>query len=391
MLSVKEEFFDNCWYNGHPRTENRSWQVRLLADTIGLERAIIYAIQELDYHRNLLSFVINPTPGILLEAIRTDHDNIKYIPEPSIEIILEYLQRWHYGHEKYRNQLTREHYLTLCLHNTYWFQFVDTTTITPDEAWKLIQAQPSYLQHFSAGLSEDQIVRIIPVIRHHDNVQISWIPMFTDRIVSAILRNYSLAVQFLAVPEQYHTDDNFKLALTTTWGRFSIPPDRMTEEQAEYLVLHGNKGVNDLPEKFQTKEFTQRMLSKTTDWLRVFLNSPFQDDAGWLRAVKTDPMLIDQVPVVTPVLLHEAAQSQKHLPRRERYWFVEKLSVPKQLECVKISSFILGVFKVQSDQLIRSALFADGYAIQYVINQTKEFQQLALASEPKSIKYFRSL
>jgi acyl carrier protein len=87
------------------------------------------------------------------------------------------------------------------------------------------------------------------------------------------------------------------------------------------------------------------------------------------------------------------SKSNTHIPKKERFNFIINFNEDALIRILKVRSNLLSILPLdkQTDKLIKEVLQSDGYALQYVINPSKEHIEIALDQQPKAIKYVKTL
>jgi len=82
----------------------------------------------------------------------------------------------------------------------------------------------------------------------------------------------------------------------------------------------------------------------------------------------------------------------RNVPKKDRFDFIRNFEEDALIRITKIKPSLLKVLSEnkQTDRLIKEILQFNGYALQDVINPTKEHIDIALLQEPKAIKYVKT-
>lgn len=86
------------------------------------------------------------------------------------------------------------------------------------------------------------------------------------------------------------------------------------------------------------------------------------------------------------------AESNKNTPKKDRFDFIYDFNEDALIRILKVKCDLLRILPAhkQTDRLIREVLKTNGYALQHIINPTKEHIEIALLQQPNAIKYVKS-
>lgn len=85
------------------------------------------------------------------------------------------------------------------------------------------------------------------------------------------------------------------------------------------------------------------------------------------------------------------SEKNKNRPKKDRFNFICYFDEDALIRILKVKIDLLRLLSTnqQTDRLVREVLQYNGYALQYVINPTKEHIEIALLQQPNAIKYVK--
>lgn len=85
------------------------------------------------------------------------------------------------------------------------------------------------------------------------------------------------------------------------------------------------------------------------------------------------------------------AEYNKQIPKKDRFNFICYFNEDALIRILKVKPDLLRILSTdqQTDKLVSQVLQSDGYALQHIVNPTKEQIEIALLQQPKAIKYVK--
>ncbi len=177
-----------------------------------------------------------------------------------------------------------------------------------------------------------------------------------DRIF--VLNHY----QFQYIPAEYQTDA--MLAHLKNWNYQLIPYiAKLTPDFCRDVVNKHPDAIEYIPEQYQTPEMC-------------------------IRAVTNRGYNLKYCHFITDDLITLIFKTTSG-PRKNRFDFLTKYSEADLLRILAVRPNLVRYLTLnqQTDNLIKTVLKLDGYVYQYIHNKTPEYAEIALANQPKAVKY----
>jgi len=145
-----------------------------------------------------------------------------------------------------------------------------------------------------------------------------------------------------------------------------IPDKYKTFPMCDKAVAHNISNITHVPTKFQTLAMCKTVTCKNHLSIR------------YCEYIDMD-------------MLQSIYKQQILVPKKERFKFINYLDDEKVIKILKLMPLLLRVIEKSKlkDIMIKTALETDGYALQYVNDQTPEYIEIALKNQPKAQKYVK--
>ena len=144
-------------------------------------------------------------------------------------------------------------------------------------------------------------------------------------------------------------------------------PDKYINENMYLNAFEYNiKNIKYIPNKYQTQEMCKRVAS-------------------------IDVNLIQYCEYIDDDLLKYINKQFINLPKKDRFYFINSFNTDTIIKILKKYPYALRVInkKKLTDDMIKIALELNGYLLEYVDNQTKEYIDIAIKNQPKAVKYIK--
>jgi hypothetical protein len=167
------------------------------------------------------------------------------------------------------------------------------------------------------------------------------------------------------------------------------------EETGQQLYLEAFEkdpnNIHCIPKKYITHEMYERAFKHDPQNIR-HIPSEFQTAEMCKIAAAKDVKLIEYCEYIDLEMLLYVHKQCIKLPRKNRFDFIRYFNNDKIVKILKVMPDLLRIIPAYrlNDLMIRSALETDGYVLQYVENQTHEYIEIALRSQPNAKKYIKS-
>jgi len=365
---LSQAFFDNLWVkNKNDHLSN----IALFHDLVkhgGTEYAIKYAIDK--YGTKLLSFIAHPSDTIIIRAILHDADIIETIANPNTELKMASIngdpKKYYpiYGHE-----MTEEQMIIILKRNgasmygKYGYSIIKYMDHPSERLmWTALKSSPYAIKYMTSPTIA-MFEYILDKVSCLDHKILSRCPVFTQRIVDAMMTGYPCLIQY--IPQEYYSNELFKIAVIHNSDNIEFIPDAyLTQTLCDLAVVRNKRNLKFIPDRFQTEMMKSMVIS-------------------------IDPTLLNYCTSISNALVNLAFSSEKNVAKKNRLRFVNTYAESDILRIAAAYGNILRSLTPEhlTDIVIKTALKSNGWAIQYVENRTEEYVRIALESEPEAYKY----
>jgi len=394
MESLKEnillpkfyDYLEVVIYNGPPNTIYGKYYERVVS---GDEYSILAALKKCYCTRLLFKNIVNPSDNVilfylkeefrLLKDIKLDRKLSKYLIYQSVLInssnfkdykstfneseIIELLKE---GADIYRNidDLTLKMSKLVMLNNRYikdltYFKYWDNELIDMIINDRDIVSNLNIIPNLSLYQIE-KAIRIHP-FRLKSFMDIT----FSQDLYIELYDQEYKCIEY--IPHDFQTDHMHKDIRTNHLEFVRFLRDK-NQEDFEKLISIRIRYIKYVPEEFQTLEMCR-------------------------MCVEYDKSLLEYCYCIDKEMLMYIfkAEYNKQIPKKNRFNFIQYFNEDALIRILKIKSDLLCILSInkQTDRLIKEVLQSDGYALQHIINPTKEHIEIALFQQPKAIKYVK--
>lgn len=375
-------------YNGPPNTIYGKYYGRV---TSGNELSIINALKECYYRNALFRNIVNPSDEVILCYLSEFSINkLKDVKlDPSKSLIQKSILLNSSNFKDYKSIFNEKEIMEFLEQGINIYQDIDDLTL---EMSKLVVLKGTCLMN-----------NLLKYIKYWDNDLINMI-VNNKYIVSNfnIIPNISLdqivkAVYINPLRLKYFTDiildqDVYIKAFDINSKCIEYIP---YEFQNDHMYTHLK--INDLLSIKFSKDKTQddfdRLISKYSGHIS-YVPKEFQTLQMCKKCVEDYNRNLEYCYFVDNEMLNSIfkAKFNIHVPKKDRYNFIVNFNEDALIRIIKVKCSLLRILPEdkQTDRLIREILQFNGYALQHVINPTKEHIDIALLNEPKAIKYVKT-
>lgn len=345
---------------------------RLVAD-YGLEYAITYMID--DCGVEIFQYIRNPSHPVIIRAIRHAGSIIEKICCPTIEMKMASVNA---DPKKYfpiyQSEFTEDQLLEIINQDVVSEYsrcgFIILKYIAePSRAViaAALHSSPYAIKYLKNNKNLDLELHeyIVDHVSYLDDDTLSKFKYFTPKIVEKIKNSYQCLIKY--IPKEYYT-----------------------AELVETAVKKNAQNMSDVPEKYITQELCDTIVQKNKRDFR-FVPGKYQTDSMKTTAITAYPDLLNYCEIITFDLVATAFNNEQHKPRIKRLDFVNNYSHQEILKVAAVYGNILRVLlpKNLTEEIIKTALKANGWALQYLDTQTDEYIQIAIESEPGAAKHIK--
>lgn len=401
MNILKPEFYEHLIYNGPPCTRDERLLFGVLAAGVGLEFAICNAIEK--YGSHLMQYIINPSEKVIITLILHDdsYDSniIDTITNPTIEMKAAAIKnKPHQYCVRYIDDLSAEDIANIFKSynskkfGTPYYSIIQYIPEPSDEIkWHALNAGPDalkYIEKPTLEMCEFAIEKtsyldeaILKKIKHHKP---------TQKIVDAIMKSYKCPIQY--IPEEYYTEELVTTAIKKNGINLNHVPDKYINKKLCEIALQSNyASLQYIPEEYIDEQLCEMALQSSYASLQYIPNK-YQTNEIRKRVISKHPSYLNYCAEIDNELMRLAFKSETGC-RKDRMRYINWYSEADILRLVKLNPHIIRVLNEnkKTDRVIRTALEINGYALEYVNNQTEEYQRIALLSQPNAKKYINEL
>lgn len=348
-------------------------------------------IDILRHKPKLFQKISNPSDLVIMTAIDLDRTNFFHLKNPSKNII---------KHMLYKNMDAIDFF---------------PNVFTSDELINLIELNPFVIKYIS-NPSPDICIKVIQLIFNdqtkYSGPVLKYLTYINQEMVDQIIQIKFLLDEFNYIPAKYLTDQIIIKAIYTNHNVMKFISEKYLNQTICTDIF--NLNVNSfrfIPEKFKTDnminciyankhyhlvEYIESLSQEICD--KIFNENPenfcyipkhFRSKQVSQYIVKINHNLLDDCEHIDDDILSQIFKSQPKVPKVDRFLFINNLNEETIIKIISIRPSLLRVVSElkQTDKVICTALNSSGYFLEYVINKTDKYIQLAINNEPKAIKY----
>lgn len=424
-----EKFFEGLCINEPPTTRYVGNYVRtkFYSTTNEVLREQILCDAILNYGNCLMpvKHIQNPSENVVCAQIQACSWYFDEIQTPTKSMIMEYVISSGNDFEKYKHFFDTNDLKYILDRNCLLLKYI---LQTEELSWVALRANPGMIIHI-----QNQTIEMCEYCTEYDNFYkrhqpfvlfqkakndggafrnqiIPKLQHITPKVLMNIKNNPILLEYVYQLPEQY-VDREFLIEslLKNPYNLRYITKD---DPELYYIIFNKHpyviqfiqkkfhtdemktRAINFNPHLIkyieQTKELTDIAFNSDPNTLQYF-NAEFHSEERSIIAVKLNRTLLGFCNIITPRVLEAVFKSQPNQPRISRFDFIDRYDEATLLKLVAVSGRLLNFIpeEKQTDALIRLALEETGYNIQYVKRKETAYRELALAKEPKAIKYLK--
>lgn len=361
----------------------------------GNEISILNALKTCSFNKSLFSNIINPSDKIVLYYL--SYNGIYLLKDvklnPSKNLIIQCISINDKNFKDYRSIFNDKEIIEILENNTqslYLYKNIDDLTL---EMSKLIISKNKYL--------DDDILK--------------YIKYWDKEIIDMIINRKDIVSNLNMIPNLSLDDVNKVIIINPL--RLKCYTNIILDKDIYINSYNINpKSIEYIPTQFQTDYMHTDVRNNHLEFI-IFLRDRNQNDfdklfsynCNYIRIIPEEfqTILMSKECVVHDVLLlnycycidHEILKiifkfkSNRNIPKKDRFNFIINFEEDALIRIIKAKASILKILPVskQTDKLIKEILQYNGYALEHVIDPTKEQINLALLQEPKAIKYVKTL
>lgn len=394
MESVEEnillpEFYDYLQivlYNGPPNTIYGKYYERVIS---GNESSILAALKKCAFRSALFRNIINPSDKVILcylsEFSYLSLKDVKRKQCFSKHLIYKSILINNLNFKDYKSMFNEKEIIELLEQGIDIYRDIDDLTL---EMSKLIVSKYLYSYDLLIYIKYWDTELIDMIINHKSIVSnFNIIPNLNkDQIEKAILIN--------PLRLQYFTDIIFDKDLYLNAFNKDIncieyiPDDFQTDYMCTHTRIKDSQLIRFLRDK--TQHDFDRLISRCSGNIK-YVPKEFQTFEMCKTCIEDSKSYLEYCYCIDENLLTLIFKSKYNIniPKKDRFNFIIYFNEEALIRILKIRPSLLQILPEdkQTDQLIKEILQSNGYALQHVINPTKEHIKIALLHEPKAIKY----
>jgi hypothetical protein len=388
LLPEFYDYLEVVLYNGPPNTIYGKYYGRV---TSGDEYSILTALKECCCTCALFKNIINPSDNVILCYLELWNymllKDVKLNENPSKSLIYKSILINALNFKDYKLELDESEIIKLLKQGANIYKYIDDLTL---EMSKLVLQNKytkdlTYFKYWDnelidmiiddkyitsdfdiiPDLSLNQIIKAISInplrLKCFKNITFD-----LDLYVNSYKQDHN-CIEY--IPYDFQTDYMHKDVRINHLLCVRFLRDKNQDDFNK--LIHSHKlNIRYVPEEFQTLEMCKICVEYDKQSLKYCY---FIDNE-----------------ILTSIFKSEC---NKNNPRKDRFNFIGHFNEDALIRILKVKIDLLGILSVdkQTDRLVREILQSNGYALQYVINPTKENIDIALLQEPKAIKYVKTL
>ncbi|AGC02354.1 hypothetical protein H012_gp095 [Acanthamoeba polyphaga moumouvirus] len=441
---LKPDFYNHLeviLYNGPPNTLYGKYHGYVGYGEYGCEDGIIKALDKcwsVDY---LFDNIINPSDKVIIAYLKKRKSSFDKIKNPSRNVIKFAITQDYKIFLKYKHLFNENEILEILAECPNIIEFIEQPTylmcrlVIEKNSWCIeyiknpshklcelaIEKNPMSICYIDKNNQTPELCKnaIIGICsnssRYYSNSNIlKKLQYIDDEIIDEIINSKFLLCEYNSIPKEYLTEERIKNCITKC-PECIKHMDELTQELCDLAFNNNYKTIKYIPHQFQLTYMTNFIKNNDIYYLIPFIKDldqnycdnmfnhywsnikyippEFQTKEMCKKVVKEDYNYLQYCAHIDNNILDEIFMSHqlKNTPKKDRFNFIKYFENDVIVRIIKVRPYIISVLpeEKQSDEIIRTALNANGYTLEYVINKRFEYIELALKNQPKAIKHIK--
>lgn len=246
--------------------------------------------------------------------------------------------------------------------------------------------------------TKENIIKVVSKYKYTSEILKYDINLFDTEFIEGQIVNVPAIIE--KIPHEKQTDKMTDIVLGSWYGAL------LSEEKCHYIkpvsleiiLKHIPKSANVVL-LIKKSDFNEELTEKLFE-LNIktfpFLPDMYKTRDMCLAAVKHNRDYLKYCTFIDEKIMMKVDKSYKKqytitVPKKERWDFIKYFNEDTLIKIIKLRPLLLQKLPLekQTDAIIEIALKSDGNSLEYVINKTDYFEQIAVAQEPNAIKYTR--
>ncbi|AVL95197.1 hypothetical protein ma810 [Moumouvirus australiensis] len=425
-------------YNGPPNTLYGKFHGFVGYGEYGCEDGIIKALKECSSTHNLFDNIINPSDNVIIAYLKREKYSFYKIKNPSKHVIKFAISQDQKRFPKFKNLFNENEILELLEICPDIIKYIEKPTYlmcklavgkigwcieyinNPSlELCKLaIERNPMTICCIDKNKQTPELCKkavndiCLKTNSYLNSDILKNLNYIDDEIIDKIIDSKFLSTEFNHIPREYLTEKRIRKCVINCPECIKYL-DELTQDLCCLAFDKDFNVIEYIPHEFQTANMTNFIKNNNKYKLIPFIKDldqnycdrmfnhyesnlkyiPFkyQTKNMCLKAIERDYDYLQHCGHIDNDILNAVFKSRQlqNTPKKDRFNFIKYFENDVLLRIIKVRPFLISVLpeEKQSDEIIRTALNLNGYALEYVKNKRFEYVELALKNQPKAIKH----